>query len=324
MAGSRPKALSRSDRQDGAIIEATWAYYHDGLNQNEIATRLGVSRATVVNYLQEARRRNYVRISLDPDIFRQQRLARDLVTRLGLADALVVPAAPGTADNTLDRVVLSAGDWLQDLLEPGDHLGVAWGETIYRLAETVTPRVIDDLTVVQLVGSRPSSPGFTAEACSSMLAAQLGALCINLHVPLLVSDQSLAERLRQEPVVAEQLRAVETCTKTLFACGTCDSASHIARAGLIEPEDVAQYHARGACGVICGRMIDQSGTPVISRSEDRMIGVTLDQMRDKEMGIMVGAGADRVLPMLAAIRGGYATHLATDTETATALLEASA
>jgi DNA-binding transcriptional regulator LsrR (DeoR family) len=52
-----------------------------------------------------------------------------------------------------------------------------------------------------------------------------------------------------------------------------------------------------------------------------MIGITLDQMKGKEMGLLVGSGQTRVEPILAAIRGGYATHLATCDDTARMLLE---
>ena len=48
----------RSTKQvsgEDIVVETAWLYYHDGLNQSEIANRLLVSRATVVNYLQEAR-----------------------------------------------------------------------------------------------------------------------------------------------------------------------------------------------------------------------------------------------------------------------------
>ncbi|NEU34530.1 transcriptional regulator, partial [bacterium LRH843] len=44
-------------RDDAPYIEAAWLYYHDGLNQNEIAERMRISRASVVNYLNEARAR---------------------------------------------------------------------------------------------------------------------------------------------------------------------------------------------------------------------------------------------------------------------------
>ncbi len=119
---------TRARSQDDAIIEVTWCYYQEGMNQNEIAERLGISRATVVNYLSEARKRDYVRISLDTDIFRDHDLARRLVDRFGLQDAIVVPTSPAGADQSLDRVTRVVADWLPGLLEPGDRLGVAWGE----------------------------------------------------------------------------------------------------------------------------------------------------------------------------------------------------
>lgn len=89
-----PSAATRARSQDDAIIEVTWCYYQEGMNQNEIAERLGISRATVVNYLSEARKRDYVRITLDTDIFRDHDLARRLVDRFGLQDAIVVPTSP--------------------------------------------------------------------------------------------------------------------------------------------------------------------------------------------------------------------------------------
>ena len=117
----------RGSRQDDIVIEAAWCYFHDGLNQSEIAKRLNVSRASVVNYLAEARRRDYVRITLDSDIFRNNQLVFNLKQKFGLTDALVVPADSTSDQCSFERVIRVASDWLPQLLEPGDHLGVAWG-----------------------------------------------------------------------------------------------------------------------------------------------------------------------------------------------------
>lgn len=312
---------ARVRNQEEAIIEVTWCYYQDGLNQNEIAARLGISRATVVNHLQEARKRDYVRISLDSSIFRDQELARRLADRFGLQDAAVIPSAPGSADQSLDRVARMVADWLPSLLAPGDRLGVAWGETVYRVAEAAPRVALEDLTVVQLVGSRPAALGFAAETCSATLARRYGAHCINLHVPLVLSDRDLAERLKQEPVIRDQLQAVAGCNKTLFACGTCSADSHVVHTGLLEPGDIGTYARKGATGVICGRLIDQDGNGLEREIEDRMIAVTLDQMRGKDMGFLVGSGPNRAMPMLAALRGGYATHVATCSDTASHILK---
>lgn len=305
------------DRQERAIMDATWSYYHDGLNQNQIAERMGISRASVVNYLAEARKRDYVRISINPRVFTEHKLADELTSHFKLKSASVV-AASGTT--TEERVAKMAAEWLPHLLQPQDRLGVAWGETIFQVADAAPQEHIDDLEVVQLVGSRPSAKGFAAEICSAVLARQFGARCVNLHVPLVLSNEALRAQLLAEPVIQSQMAAVMNCNKVLFACGTCTSDSHIVKTGLMDAAELASHVANGAVGVICGRLINHQGEPVKSESETRMVGVSLDDMKGKETGLLVGSGEDRVEPILAAIRGGYVTHLATCDETAARLL----
>ena len=314
---SLPRMISR---QDDAIIEASWAYYHDGLNQSEIAARLGVSRASVVNYLTEARRREYVRITLNSEIFVNHDLSERLKAVYGLSEALVVPSDPTGQAGSNDRVARAAADWLPQLLEPGDRLGVAWGETVYRVADVAPHLSMDDITVVQLVGSRPAGLGYAAEVCSATIARHFGAACINLHVPLLLSTPELAAQLCNEPDIKDQLKSVNDCNKVMFACGTVNQTSHIARTRMFSDEMLEVYRQKGATGVICARLIDADGTPIPTELDDRMIGITLEQMRNKSMGLLVASGKDRLFGARAAIKGGYATHFATCSDTARALL----
>ena len=307
-------------RDDSLFIEAAWLYYHNGLNQNEIAKRMQISRASVVNYLGEARKRGWIRVYLDEDVFLGQQLSEELCSAFGLKEALVVPDDTLAAANDVTRVTRAAADWLPRLLEPGDLLGVSWGETIYSLAQQSTRCPVEELTVVQLLGSRPAAPGFAAEACTTLLAQKLDGYCINLHVPLLLSSKSVRDMLCEEPVVVEQLNALAATNKVLFACGTCVADAHVVQTGLIDGRNIKHYIDRGAVGVICGRLIDADGNPVVADTEERMIGVTLDQMRNKETALLVAAGAGRAVSARAAINGGFVTHLATSSSIARELL----
>lgn len=306
---------------DEQITEAAWLYYHDQLSQNEIAQRMQLSRATVVNYLSEARIRNWVKVYLDSGVFLSHTLSAELCEAYGLQAALVVPDSPDT-EGIDSRVTLAAADWLPELLNSGDRLGVSWGETIYRMVQQVPKQVTDNLTVVQLLGSRPAARGFAAETCTTLLAQQLNADCVNLHVPLILSNVELVQRLKEEPVVARQLKAATTFNKTVLACGMCDNNAHIVQSGLLSVRQIAALRKKGAVGVICGRLIDADGEPVVSAIEDRMLGVELNQMRANQVSLLVAAGAGRAVPARAAIVGGYATHLATSTSIAQALLDA--
>jgi DNA-binding transcriptional regulator LsrR (DeoR family) len=314
-------APSRTGPED-PVIEAAWLYYNDGLNQHAVAARLGVSRATVVNYLQEARERGLIRIHLADAPFRGHRLALDLAERFGLEGAYVVPTGSGGDADQLRRVARGAAEWLPALVGPGDVLGVAWGRTVFEVGDLIEPTTIPDLTVVQLTGSMASPYGFTAELCSARLAQRLGATCINLHVPALLSDARLAEALRREPVIAAQLDALTRCTTALFAAGSCTKDSHIVGAGIARPDDLEAYVAAGAKGVLSGRFIDGDGRAVAGHLDDRTVGIGIDDLRAIPTGILVSVGPDKVIPMLATLTGGFASHCVTDTATAEAILRA--
>jgi DNA-binding transcriptional regulator LsrR (DeoR family) len=306
---------------ESIVIEAAWLYYHDGLNQTEIATRLGVSRATVVNYLQEAKERGFIRISLADAAFTTHRLARDLREKFALTATYVVPDGTGTPEETLLRVARGGAEWLPSLLEPGDRLGVSWGRTVYEVAEALEQTRTENVTVSQLVGSMATPYGFTAEICSAHMAQRLGAKCINLHAPAVLSDPDLAERLRNEPIIRKQIDALSHCNKAIFAAGSITHESHIVGSGLASHADLDHYVENGAAGVLCGRFITATGKPVKGDMDDRMIGVDLENLLGLDMGILVSEGADKVQPMLAAIAGGYVTHVITNAATAKAMID---
>mmetsp|Transcript_14149 Transcript_14149/g.22553 ORF Transcript_14149/g.22553 Transcript_14149/m.22553 type:complete len:126 (-) Transcript_14149:216-593(-) len=122
-------------------------------------------------------------------------------------------------------------------------------------------------------------------------------------------------------MIAHQLQLIADCTKVIFAAGTVDANSHIALAGLLDTDTLARMQRQGAAGVICGRIIDQNGAPMPAPNEAQMIGVTLEQMRQKEMSMLVASGPARMCAARAAIKGGYVTHLVTCSASARLLLE---
>ncbi len=307
---------------ENIVIEAAWMYYHEMKKQSEIAEQLGVSRATIVNCLQEAKEHGIVRISLAAEAFTGHRLAEELRERFGLAAAFVVPDATSRSDEeTLIRVARGAAEWLPGLIEAGDKLGVSWGRTVFEVAEAMEQTRTKSVSVSQLVGSMATPYGFTAEICSAHMAMKLGAKLVNLHAPAVLSDPDLAERLRAEPIIAAQLDALSHCNKAIFAAGSSSHGSHIVSSGLASHADLDWYVAQGATGVLCGRFIDASGLPIPGDLDKRMIGVELDKLLNLDMGLLVSAGADKVVPMISAISGGYVTHVVTSASTAAQMLE---
>jgi len=68
------------------------------------------------------------------------------------------------------------------------------------------------------------------------------------------------------------------------------------------------------------RFIDTDGKPVTTKPDDRVIGISLKQLKQADTRIGVAGGPSKYDAIRAALRGGWINTLATDVETAKWLL----
>lgn len=320
--------VRRALRQDSVLANTAILYYKEGLTQNEIALRLGVSRPTVINYLRLAREQNIVDIRINGASFTATDTFRELRHRFDLTDVYIASFPPDgdPADVSyraqINRQIAQVGAMaLHDILQPGELVGIAWGETIYHLANEAPYRVIDDLTVCQMIGSMTTPLVSTAEGCAISLASRLGAECHTLHAPAILTSADLAAALRDEPVIRKQLERLRTIDRSIFSVGACDSDTPIVQSAITSDEEFDWYRAQGAVGVLCGRFINRHGAHIRGPMDDRMIGVDLSSLKDRASGLLVAGGPAKFDAITATLNGGYVSHLVTDEQTAQALLE---
>lgn len=305
------------------LAHVAMLYYREGLTQGEIARRTGVSRATIVNWLRLAREQAIVDIRIRGESFATSPLARRLADRYDLIDAYIAhdDAEPLSPDAMLTRTAQLGAQAMRDLLSDDDRLGVAWGETVRRMAETFPAADLPGLVVHQLVGSMYSEHLFAAETCTIEIARRLKARCRTLHAPAILSSASLADQLRSEPVIAGQLEAFRTMTKALFSVGDVSPRTTLVAAGIGSAEDVAWYRERGAAGVLSCHFIDHDGQPMRGPLTDRTIGITPEALHEVPMRMLVVAGEEKREATAALLKGGFVTHLVINEASARALLE---
>jgi DNA-binding transcriptional regulator LsrR (DeoR family) len=318
---NKPRATAPAQFACDPVLWAAWLYHHDNLTQSQIANVMGISRASVVNYLQLAKERNIVSISVRPDLVQQVEISRELRRKFGLRNALVIPEDGGSAPPA-QRIGVAGAALLLQLLRARDTLGVAWGRTVLALSRVLPIQSQPDLTVVQLVGSHGNEEGFSAEQCTLNIATRLDARCISIFAPALVGSPQLRDMLMEEPSLREQFAKVRSCNKALIGVCTVKRNSLVFEARLFSEDLSREYISKGAVGVICGRFFDRSGNPVLGSADHRMIGLTLDELRRIPCRIAVAGGPEKTEAMLGALRGHYITELVTDEATARNLLEA--
>jgi DNA-binding transcriptional regulator LsrR (DeoR family) len=300
------------------IIWAAWLYYEERMTQEEVADRLGVSRASVVNFLQEARDRGVVTIAVASEHLQSVKVSRELCGRFGLTSCVVIPDDGGRLP-AYERIGRAGARLLTEILEPDDILGVSWGRTVLALSAALAQVRLPGVSVVQIAGSAIGTAEFSPELCTSNIANRLGARCVNLLAPGIVSRPEVKKLFMQEPALVEQFKLIRSCNKILFGVAGLGSASTALRSGYMTPEKLRPYVEGGAVGVMAGRFLDRDGDPVLGPLDEQMIGMTLREIARIPERICVAGGPEKVEAINAMLRGGYATILVTDETTAQAL-----
>ena len=92
---------------------------------------------------------------------------------------------------------------------------------------------------------------------------------------------------------------------------------------MLSPSNLALLATAGAVGEIFGRFFDHRGRECVTPWRDRVISMSLDQLKKVPQVIAVVSGSDRASALLAAIRGGLVKSLVVDDTCASALLSLS-
>lgn len=314
----------QSDK-DAFLANVALLYYGEGMTQSDIAQRMKVSRATIVNMLREARERGIVEIRIDGRSLAASSIAREVRERFNLTDVYVSRTTDGrAADPAMELAQLArvAASAFCDIIEPGDRIGVEWSRTIHEMASRLPRLSVEGVEVCQLVGSMVSSHLPASESCAILIANSLSARCYTLHAPALVATKELAQTFLSEPTIRAQLERLSTLDLIVTSIGNLSPDAHLIAAGMASAQDLKEAEKAGARGIMCCRYITEDGQPCHMSPDERVIAVDIDTLRKARKRLLVVRSKDRAVPTLAAIKGGLVTHLCIDQELAEELLRA--
>ncbi len=293
---------------DRIMHTAAWLYYRHGLNQDEVARRLDISRASVANYLRRARETGIVTISTSTQLFADDTLARELEDAVGLKSAWIVPEDRHVLDPA-HEIPMVAGAVFLELINKGDRVGVAWGRTVYHIADSMPYADLRGVTVVQLCGNLGAPYSYRPDQCTTEIARRLNAEGVNLYAPLVLTSERLADELREQPVIREQLAGISSCQLALYSVGGVEDDTHLVKCGALSVTEMRAMIAAGAVGVIAGQLIDGDGQFLNCAHNRRCISADLASIRAIGKRLLVVEEDSKFEPLVAAIKGGLASHL---------------
>lgn len=301
-------------------------YYERGVRQPEIAKQLSLSQAMVSRLLNAAQAEGIVRTTVMAPAGVYPELEEELARRYDLRDVVVADCSVDQPDHVLRDIGSAAATYLETTLGSNEVIGISsWSETLLRMVASLPPlRRSGESHVVQILGGigKPN-----AEAHAIRLTQQLASLVKAephfLSAPGVTGSPEATAAYLAEPLVQQTTAFFDRLTVALVGIGALHPSRLLGESGNVFAEDeLGELEDLGAVGDVCLRFFDANGHAVSSRFDGRVVGLTLDQLREVPRSVGVAGTAEKVDAIRGALEGRLVNVLITDHFTAERLVAA--
>jgi deoxyribonucleoside regulator len=226
---------------------------------------------------------------------------------------------PSSDELVLRSLGGAAARFLEDRIHDGDLIGLGWGRTIMETVNLLAPSRLHDIEVVPLLGESVFTGSYTQmNQIVLQLAHAFGGRPHFLLAPLIVGSKTLRDDLLADETakpVADRWNRLSVACIGIGALG----AAH-GQVVYLGEANVSQYLAAGAVGDIVARHFTLDGQLINMPQDDRILGISLAQLRTAQTVVAVAGGIEKTQAVLGALRTGLITDLFLDQELAQAVL----
>ena len=306
------------------IARVAQMYHVEGRRQSEIADVLRMSQATVSRMLKRAEQEDIVRTTVIPPPGTFADLEMALRDKYGLNEAIVVDCSEDRDGAIMARIGEAAAHFLEVTLQAGEVIGVSsWSQTILRMVDNIHPlKAAKARYVVQLLGGMGDASVQThATQLIARLAKLTGGEARLLLVQGITSSREAKLVMLADPVVRGTMDLFGRLSLTIVGIGAVEPSELLARSGnVFSRQELSLLNEAGAVGEISFRFFDKEGRLVDTPLNERVLGVTLDDLRKADRVMALAGGEAKTAAIAGALHLGLIDVLVTDKFTAARLI----
>lgn len=304
------------------LIRVTKKRYLLDMKQSEIAMSEGISKSTISRLINKAKELGYVKVHLDFPSIRNKELEDEIKETFNLKHIFVAAVSSKDKRLRLSNVSDGLSKYLNEIISNDSTIGVTWGKTMTYISEHLIPSARRGVKIVQLNGGVSNRNVSTlSERILINFANNYNGIWHLLQVPSFVDNPEIANTLKQDSRVKEILDLIDQTETVIVSIGHVNKDSVLVKAGYFTEEEYAKLAQDGFVGDICSRYIKNDGSRANGDLYNRVIGISLEEIKRKENSICVVVGEEKSQAILAALKGGYINTLFIDEITARSVME---
>jgi len=303
-------------------------YYERGVGQTRIAEQLGLSQTRVSRLLKQAEELGIVKITVHvPEGVHADDEAR-IEENYGLDEVILVEVDELARhdDEAMARDLASTSASYLELITPSlESIGVSsWSFTLLAAVNAMRPVPPGNTkTIVQVLGGVgvPSAQRF-ATRLTERLAQVSRSEPLFMLAPGVVETKAARRALLADASCRQAMERFGSLSALLVGIGAIPPSRMLRDSGnVFTDQDLHDLKQAGAFGDVCMRFYDTDGRPVKTPFDDRVIGISTEQIKRTHRRVGVAGGRRKFEAIRGALRGGWISTLITDLETGRRLLK---
>lgn len=306
-------------QNEDLMMRAAWLYFIEGLTQEEVGSSLGLSRLKALRLVSQAREENKVHIEISHPIARCLEMGKRLKEIFNLRDVIVVPKPHNPKDLKLFLGKGAAG-LLDRIIKDGQSLAVGWGTTLFYTVSFVKEKTLPHLKIISISGGISQQDNENTYEIVRTLSTKLGAQCYYISAPTFVDSGKSKNVIVSQKDISDTLKMARSTDFALVGIGAVSLQASLVKAGFLKDQDIKHLQDLGAEGEIIGHFVDKEGEIVNQSYSDRVIGLSLSDLKKAKCPIGIAGGSKKVKAIKAVLRNCLIKVLVTDEKTAENLI----
>jgi DNA-binding transcriptional regulator LsrR (DeoR family) len=315
---------SRQDNSGTRLDDAAragWLYYVAGNTQEEIASKLGISRQSAQRLVSLSISEGLIKVRLDHPIGRCMDLASRLKSRFALDLVEVVPTDSHSQSTTIGIAEAAAAEIEKCLKSVAPIImGIGTGRTLKAAIEQLTPMECPQHKIVSLTGSIAPDGSAAFYNVIFNIAETVKARSYPMPLPVIASSAAEREMLHGQPMIAETLALAAKADVTFVGIGDLGPEAPLYLDGFITESELKALQKANAVGEICGWAFDDHGRLIEGLTNDRVASAPIPS-RETSLVVALAMGHKKLPGLIAALNRRLVNGLMTDEATAESLLK---
>ena len=294
------------------LIKCCELYYIQCMTQNVISKSLGISRPTVSRLLKEAKEKGIVKIEIqESEQSGYDHLESSIEKKYGLKEVLITnDNEEGLLNSDLGSM---AAKYLERIIKSSDIIGVSMGTTVKEIGRFVSKGSCVDAMFVPLIGGVGQiGIEIHPNAVAMNLSRAFNGKFKLLHVPAIISDIDLIDKLKDEKSISDVLDYIRKINVAIVGIGAPTDKSTMMATGYFDEKKMENLKKLNTVGDICLQFFDINGNHEQFKENDKVFGLHLDNIKKIDRVIGVAGGNEKVEAIIGAINGKLINVLITN------------